>query len=140
MGWWGVGGGPRANKGAFVLSARLLKTHSILELRYLGQQGNWAGDQVEVSEMRWGAETTECGWVVWCRKAEVGLGQRFPPQCAQKHSLFLPGQLVSYTDTVVGVLGQRWTNSNTAGSQNTCWGLTSVLSNHYSTPCDICGN
>ena len=134
-GWWS-----KSRQRCFALSVLLLKTHSIPELRYLGQLGNWVGDQVEVSEMRWTAETTECGWVGWCRKAGMGLGQRLPPQYAQVHSLFLPGQLVSHTDTVVGVLGQRWTNSNTAGSQSPCRGLTSVLSNSYSTPYDIRGN
>lgn len=103
MGWWGVGGGPRTDKGAFVLSALLLKTHSILELRYLGQQGNWVGEQVEVSEMRWRAETTECGWVGWCRKAGMGLGQRFPPQCA----LSLPARTTGLPHRYGG--GSPWT-------------------------------
>lgn len=83
-----MGGGPRANKGAFVLSAQLLKTHSILELRYLGQQGNWVGDQVEVSEMRWGAETTECGWVAWCRIGRGGSWTEIPtPVCTKTFTL-----------------------------------------------------
>lgn len=85
------------------------------------------GEQRQPSVAGWGGAERQ-GWV---------LDKDSHPSV---RSLFLPGQLVSHTDTVVGVLGQRWTNSNTAGSQSPCWGLSSVLSNPYSTSYDIRGN